>query len=953
MMAVAAIAAVWAFTAEPIWAGQSNARYVLLRRVISLPSHDGKTPVVSAATIHVTAVQSDDKQELLGAYRLYLDGTILGIGPGRGDAPHTGPKGAGANTTFFDTFRGTGVVDVVNAAAAKHAAIAVGLQCYHYKGDSNAGVLFEMKLSFVNGSTVTVRSSSKDGQWLSYDATKAFNPKGETGRYGAPQEWAISGLMPYGWKFPGFVPSNSQPSWRPAATRVGLTPGLLQTRAKSTLPLQYIPNVRPVSVQRVDKSRYIIDFGTEMMGGLTLHLPEKSFPANTVFKVILGEELESESAVLYPMRTGNDYLNEWKLSTAPKALGTTFEHHEYMQFRYASIEVKNAGSPAFETLDVSAWVVRYPWSEKDSHFASSNATLDAVWRLCRDTLRTTSLDTATDSNTRERLPYEADSYITGLSRLALQAEYEWPRHSWRHNLNWPTWPTEYRQTAPLIALADYMATGELSLYDEFASALLAQTQQECLDDKNTHLIDFKRCSRQTGGLDGPDGRHETPRDMIDWPEAARDGYEMTETSTVVNAFAVAGLRALAQMAKARGKTNEAATLAARANNIAASVNSQLWDHKSGLYLDGLADHNMKPLDHTAWHASVFAAAFGLVPDDRWPALMAAFRRRGMVGSTYASFYFLQGLYQAPEDHGQLALEMLTSCGEHSWCHMIRQGATATMEAWTPAEKDSLTWSHPWATAPSSAIAGGLMGVRALAAGWGSIEVRPQPGNLLWATIRVPSIRGPVDVAFNQTVGTPNQRPSFRLSLRAAGSVSVRACLPRLGLHHAAIYVDGVKTSGTDDGDFVCVSLKPGQAAKGAELVRGKSSSATVPRETSGGHEKSGSKSRHAASNDTPPPSPPPHLLPSGSNSRHAASNDTPSPPPPPHLLPSGSNSRHAASNDTPSPPPPPHLLPPSADATEPHPAGWRSVPMPMPKQRSQSRGRPDTSLQMDGSNDME
>jgi hypothetical protein len=64
-------------------------------------------------------------------------------------------------------------------------------------------------------------------------------------------------------------------------------------------------------------------------------------------------------------------------------------------------------------LDVSAWVVRYPWRDDDSRFESSNATLNAVWRLARDTLKVTSLDTATDSNTRERLPYEADGYITG------------------------------------------------------------------------------------------------------------------------------------------------------------------------------------------------------------------------------------------------------------------------------------------------------------------------------------------------------------------------------------------------------------------------------------------------------------------------------------------------------------------------------------------------------------
>eukprot|EP00966_Prymnesium_polylepis_P149946 3463833-Prymnesium_polylepis.1 len=86
-----------------------------------------------------------------------------------------------------------------------------------------------------------------------------------------------------------------------------------------------------------------------------------------------------------------------------------------------------APAPPPAALDVAAWVVRYPWHEEECRFESSDGTLNAVWRLSRDSLRITSLDTATDSNTRERLPYEADGYITGLSRLALQAEYAWPR----------------------------------------------------------------------------------------------------------------------------------------------------------------------------------------------------------------------------------------------------------------------------------------------------------------------------------------------------------------------------------------------------------------------------------------------------------------------------------------------------------------------------------------------
>jgi hypothetical protein len=67
--------------------------------------------------------------------------------------------------------------------------------------------------------------------------------------------------------------------------------------------------------------------------------------------------------------------------------------------------------------------VHYPYVDTDSSFASSNATLNAVWELSRYTLEAASMDTYTDSNTRERRPYEADGIIAASARLMVQVLY--------------------------------------------------------------------------------------------------------------------------------------------------------------------------------------------------------------------------------------------------------------------------------------------------------------------------------------------------------------------------------------------------------------------------------------------------------------------------------------------------------------------------------------------------
>ena len=117
------------------------------------------------------------------------------------------------------------------------------------------------------------------------------------------------------------------------------------------------------------------------------------------------------------------------------------EYHEYPGlWRYGTfkffpkdkfIKFKNDNNIEFT---IKRWAVQYPFNDDDSFFTSSSDMLNKVWTLMKDSLRLTSLDTFTDSNTRERLPYEADGYITARSRWVLQEEYEWPKHSIKHVL---------------------------------------------------------------------------------------------------------------------------------------------------------------------------------------------------------------------------------------------------------------------------------------------------------------------------------------------------------------------------------------------------------------------------------------------------------------------------------------------------------------------------------------
>ena len=218
--------------------------------------------------------------------------------------------------------------------------------------------------------------------------------------------------------------------------------------------------------------------------------------------------------------------------------------------------------------------------------------------------------------------------------------------------------------------------------------------------------------------------------LIDWPSGMRDRYVLTQHNSVANAFGVYGLDTLVEIAGFLGRIADVAKYKARADNLRASINKLLWNAtggagwtSGGAYTDGLPCRNAsaeesKPAlgvkkqpkifpcsSHTAFHSSVYMLALGAVPQDKvtathefisakilpksiaqtvrgnaaWPPPPPAGEHDGMPCGVYVSQFALQALYRNAADHGQAALELLTSTAKNSWRNMIKQGATASME----------------------------------------------------------------------------------------------------------------------------------------------------------------------------------------------------------------------------------------------------------------------------------
>ncbi len=490
---------------------------------------------------------------------------------------------------------------------------------------------------------------------------------------------------------------------------------------------------------------------------VVVHLGERALPGNTVNRTPGGTV--GYQRVEFTTRPGtHTYLldiprkgkNQPHTQLLPAAMP------EVCPFRYAEIERAPSRVAA---ADVRQHALLYPFTDGASAFVSSSRELDAVYELCKHTLRVAPFMAMYVDGTRERMPYEADAHIAQLSHYALDRDYAAARYTWEFLLYHASWPTEWSQHLVLMAWADYEQTGDVRPLARFYPELQAKTLTELEDE--TGLISTRTGRVTRAFLDRIHYSGEDFRDIVDWPpgtdegaarerdngspfpEGERDGFVFCDYNAVVNAFYYRNLVLMARIADAIRKGDEAQHYREHAARVKERFNATFFRPQYGnVYVDG------KTTRHASLHANLFALAFGLVPEEAVGDVRRFIQGKGMACGPYPAQFLLETLV----DHGaaDYALQLITADSDRGWLNMLRQGATTTAEAWDFKYKKNLGWTHVWAAAPANIVARKILGVEPLAPAFTSISVCPQIGVLAHASGRVPTIRGPVEVAWRRT-----------------------------------------------------------------------------------------------------------------------------------------------------------------------------------------------------------
>ena len=694
-----------------VWSPDADGagNFCFLRSDLKLSDADS----IERAVLNVTAISPESARRYV--YHVFLNGQFVGLGPTR-----IGRNTSGEDILYYNSF------DVTSQL--KNGDNTLGAVCYTTLEKS---FLCQLTVFYKNGTKRILFNSARDAESVfGLDGTRVFASGHSIGTdaYTEEAENLNATAYPFGFDRPGFTAT-----W--PAVRVKEDLEIEHERCLMPYPGEPVQRIAQdvALVERTEDGRIRIDLGHEIIGGLRLTVIS---PEVHTVKLIYGEELNADGTVLNPMRTGNDYCEYWTLREGEQ----TLESFGMKAFRY--VDIYDCRADISED-GVKGIALRRAYDAEQSSFTCSNEVLCRLYDTGKYAICATSQDIYVDSQTRERCPYEGDTLINMLTAYHYTSDRSLARFTIDYLLSHRTWPAEYALLPIHLVRLDYLYSGDRTLLDRHYGTLRRLLLGEKIDE-TVGLIPAKAV--------GKDNRDQI---MVDWPAVSCDGYalEQAHFNTVYNAIYYICLRDMTVMASVLGKEDEATAYRNTADNLRADMIERLYSPEHCAFRDGLTADGT-PIEHFAQHATAYALCAGIYSDDRMKDALG----RTLVGQDairtgiYGAYFLFEALYRAGFGAYATALLASNDCtpGAHTFAAALHNNrATIAPEAWCPEEKPNMSLSHPWGASPAALIARGMFGIRPTRPGFHKFVIRPQIGDLPYAAIRIPTVKGTIGVSIGQ------------------------------------------------------------------------------------------------------------------------------------------------------------------------------------------------------------
>ncbi len=554
--------------------------------------------------------------------------------------------------------------------------------------------------------------------------------------------------------------------------------------------------ISPQTVELTTNETYFVDFGKAAFGRLRLTLDASGGESITVQ---FGENKEGghvdatppNSNVVYyetslDLTAGlNTYIIDMPEPNSLQSQGISNVLFNTIPFRYCEI---SGFSGVLTKDDIFQEAVFYPFNDTAATFSCSNDILNSVWELCHYSMKACSwLGIYVDGN-RERKPYEADAYIQQLGHYCSDKEgYSVARRSHEYLIKNPTWPTEWTPHSVLMAYSDWMWTGDTGSLATYYNDLKAKTQYALVEEND--LISTRTGKVTDSFLNSihlPAGTNYS--DIVDWPVSERDGFLFRNYNTVVNAVHYGAASRFKEIAQALSKTEDYLFFNDLVNDNYTAFNQNFWDGTNKNYVDGI---NTK---HAALHSTVFALAFGLADSAKKQEVKEYLVSKGMDCSVYSAQYYLEALFEC--GLAQKAINLMASQEKRSWYNMMQEGSTVSMESWGQFAKSNQDWNHAWGAAPANIIPRFLMGIRPLLPGFEKFQIKPQTGNLDFARLEIPTIKGDINV------GIEKNDSLYTIDFTVPVNSLAKVYIPAFNVSNNNVKLNDNSVEGKREGNFI-------------------------------------------------------------------------------------------------------------------------------------------------------
>jgi alpha-L-rhamnosidase len=554
----------------------------------------------------------------------------------------------------------------------------------------------QLVIEYTDGTSATVQT---DGSWR----TTPGNIRADDLYAGETQDarQAIAG-----WNAPGFDDSG----WGAVTVKTGTRPTLVPQVDPGVTVQQ---ELRPVAITQPKSGVFIADLGQNFTGWDRLRV---TGPAGATVTLRHGEILNADGTLYTTNLRAAQATDRFTLAGTGGA--ETFEPRFTVHgYRYVEI----TGFPGTPTADSLTGLAAWTDGAATGTFTSSDATLNRVQQAILWGARSNLLSIPTDCPQRdERLGWTGD-----IAAFGATSTFNFDTYGLLNKFATDLVDAQRADGAFTDVAPDVLGGAGKAGWGD-AGVIVPYTIWQRYGDLGPADRTFAAMARWVDYLRGTSGadlirNQETYGDWLN----VDDGTANDLTSTAYFGWSA---RLVSRMAAATGRTAQAASYGALADQIAAAFAGRF------VAADGTVGNNSQT-------GYVLALAFGLVPENRVQAaadkLAAKVASRG--GHLSVGFMGVENLLPVLADHGHVdvAYQILQQPDYPGWGYMIAKGATTIWERWDGIRPDGSlqdpgmnSFNHYGLGSVGDWLYRQVGGVAPAAPGYAQVLLAPKPGRTL-------------------------------------------------------------------------------------------------------------------------------------------------------------------------------------------------------------------------------